>query len=296
MKPIPPFPESLAESAGFLTDHEQSQLWQAAVLMADSRGLLMRLTGGFGRQVEALRTRLVQAGARFGGASWEDLTSRAQTAVEDVLWNAYEFAIFGLEATPTFLRPEKGQCNRLHRLAATTSGIASGFVGLPGVLVDIPFTTTTILRSIAAVAQGYGEELSDENTRRACLEVLAFGGPGEADDEVETSFWAARLGLNHMAVSLLIKSAAGRFGIILSEKFLTQAVPVIGAVSGGALNYAFTDHYQKMARVHFCLRALERRSLEPLMVRELFGQLLKAARMRRKITRRDAKNMVYLPG
>lgn len=296
MKSIPPFPENLAESASFLTEYEQGQLWQAAVLMADSRGLLMRLTSMFGRRVEALRARMLQAGVRFGGAGWEDLTNRAQAAVEDVLWNSYEFATFGLEATPRFMRSDKGRGNRLHRLAVTTSGMASGFVGLPGVLVDIPFTTATILRSIAEVARDFGEELSDEDTRRACLEVLAFGGPGEADDDAETGYWAARLGLNHMAVSLLIKSAAGRFGIILSEKFLTQAVPVVGAISGGALNYAFTDHYQKMARVHFCLRALERRSLEPAMVRDLFGQMVEAARARRKIMRRDARNMVYLPG
>ena len=285
MKSLPPMPESLAEPAAFLTEYEQSQLWQAAVLMADSHGLLMRLTGMFGRRVDAVRARVVQAGVRFGGAGWEDLTSRAQAAVEDVLWNSYELATFGLAAMPRMMRFSNGRGNRLHRLAVTTSGVASGFVGLPGVLVDIPFTTATILRSIAEVARDFGEDLSDEDTRRACLEVLAFGGPGDDDDDAEAGYWVARVGLNHMAVSLLIKSAAGRFGIVLSEKFLTQAVPVVGAISGGVMNYAFTDHYQKMAQVHFCVRALERRSLEPERVRSVFGQMVQAARARRKIMR-----------
>ena len=69
--------------------------------------------------------------------------------------------------------------------------------------------------------------------------------------------------MNHLAINLLIRAAAGRFGLVVSEKFLSQAVPVAGAVAGGALNYAFTDYYQTMARVHFCLRALERRTGDP---------------------------------
>lgn len=292
MKSIPPFPENLAESAAFLTEYEQSQLWQAAVLMADSRGLLMRLTGMFGRRVEALRARVFQAGARFGGAGWEDLTSRAQAAVEDVLWNSYEFATFGLEAAPRFMRSDKGRGNRLHRLAVTTSGVASGFVGLPGVLVDIPFTTMTILRSIAEVARDCGEDLAAEETRRACLEVLAFGGPSEADDGTEVGYWATRVGMSHLTVNMLIKSAAGRFGIVLSEKFLAQAVPVAGAVAGGALNYSFTDYYQKMALVHFTLRALERRTGEPALVRGVFAEMVAAARDRRRVLRKGRAGVV----
>ncbi len=76
--------------------------------------------------------------------------------------------------------------------------------------------------------------------------------------------------MNHLTVNLLIRSAAGRFGLVLSEKLLAQAVPVAGAITGGALNYAFTDYYQNMAQVHFCLRALERRTGQPLAVRKCF--------------------------
>jgi hypothetical protein len=35
--------------------------------------------------------------------------------------------------------------------------------------------------------------------------------------------------------------------------------PVIGALSGAAVNCALTDHFQEIARAHFTVRRLERR-------------------------------------
>jgi len=297
MKIDTPMPEALADTTSFLTIHEQDQLWRAAIIMADSRGLLLRLTAMFGRRIDALRNSISQTGERFGGTTWTQLTQRVQEAVEDTLWASYNYATFGLEAVPHIVRPKRPRNNVLHRLATTASGVASGFVGLPGVLFDIPFTTTTILRSIAQVARDSGEDLAVEDTRRACLEVLAFGGPGGKDDDTEIGYWATRLGVNHLTVSLLIRSAASRFGLVLSEKFLAQAVPVAGAITGGALNYAFTEYYQNMAQVHFCLRALERRTGEPTAVRQCFEGMVRAARERRRISRHPGKAvpMAFLP-
>lgn len=297
MKTSHPLPEILAENAAFLAAEDREALWRAAIILADSRGPVMRLTALFGRRIEALRARITKTGERFGGAAWSDLVARAQEAVEDTLWNGFEFASFGLNAVPRIARPKTPRNNAAHRLAAAASGVASGFVGLPGVLFDIPFTTTTILRSIAEVARDSGEDVTAEATKRACLEVLAFGGPSAVDDETEIGYWATRIGMNHLTVNLLIKAAAGRFGLVLSDKILAQAVPLAGAVAGGALNYAFTEYYQDMARVSFCLRALDRRSGQPEAVRACFGQMVTAARARRRITRKPqaAPDMTFLP-
>ena len=290
-------PDDLASQATFLTPHEREQLWCAAILMADSRGLLLRMAGVFGRRIEALGAAVAQTGERLGGAAWTGLLQRVQDTVEDTLWSSYRYATFGLEVVPHLARPKAPRNNPLHRLATTASGAASGFVGLPGVLFDIPFTTTTILRSIAEVARDSGEDLADEDTRRACLQVLAFGGPSSEDDDAETGYWATRLGVNHLTVNLLISNAASRLGVTLSEKFLAQAVPVAGALAGAALNYAFTDYYQNMARVHFCLRALERRTGDPVALQSCFLDMVRLARERRRVNRRPDKAMPvkYLP-
>lgn len=282
---LPPLPQGLVSQADFLTDQEQEQLWEAALLMSESRGGLVRLAEMFSRQVETARTMVSTVGGRIVGSPWSGLEQKIQDTIEDVLWRSYRYATFGLEKAPASLRPSHPRKNRFHRAITTVSGMVSGFVGLPGILVDIPFTTATILRSIAEVARDSGEDLADEDTRRACLEVLAFGGPISDDEQPEAGYWAARVGGSHLTINLLVRSAAGQFGMVLSQKLMTQAIPVAGAVGGGLLNYSFTDYYQSMAKVHFYLRALERRTGDPEAVQRCFTAMLEAARDRRKIKR-----------
>jgi len=45
----------------------------------------------------------------------------------------------------------------------------------------------------------------------------------------------------------------------VSEKVAAQFVPVVGGITGGAINYTFISHFQKMAEAHFTIRMLERK-------------------------------------
>jgi EcsC protein family len=51
---------------------------------------------------------------------------------------------------------------------------------------------------------------------------------------------------------------AARFGVVVSQKVAAQALPVVGALGGAAVNYAFIEHFQDIARGHFTVRRLER--------------------------------------
>src|SRR6266567_5008817 len=55
-----------------------------------------------------------------------------------------------------------------------------------------------------------------------------------------------------------ITQVASRFGIMVTQKLAAQAFPVVGALGGAAVNYAFIEHFQEMARGHFTVRRLER--------------------------------------
>jgi hypothetical protein len=61
------------------------------------------------------------------------------------------------------------------------------------------------------------------------------------------------------ALVRFITLVGSRFGFIVSQKVAAQSVPVIGGVCGAAINYAFVDHFQRLARGHFTIRRLERR-------------------------------------
>ena len=51
---------------------------------------------------------------------------------------------------------------------------------------------------------------------------------------------------------------ASRFGVVVSQKIAAQAVAVVGALGGAAVNLAFIEHFQDVARGHFTVRRLER--------------------------------------
>lgn len=45
---------------------------------------------------------------------------------------------------------------------------------------------------------------------------------------------------------------------MVTQKVAAQALPVVGALGGAAVNYAFIEHFQDVARGHFTIRRLER--------------------------------------
>jgi hypothetical protein len=164
-------------------------------------------------------------------------------------------------------------------LPKAMTGFTGGIGGLFGMLalpIELPLTTTLMLRSIADIARHHGENLALIEPRLSCLEVFALGGrkPEQAD---ELGYYAARamfaklssdlvshlversvLEASAPVVTRLLSAVVSRFGVVVSEKAAATAVPVLGAVSGAALNMIFMDHFEKVAHGHFGLRRLER--------------------------------------
>ena len=166
----------------------------------------------------------------------------------------------------------------LHRAAAAGSGGVGGFFGLPGLVVELPISTVIMLRAIADIARSEGEDVGSVESQLACVEVFALGGPGPADDAAETAYYAVRIGLakalseagEYIAAKgiteegapvllRLIARIAARFDVVVSEKVAAEAVPVIGAASGVAINLLFVNSFQRTASGHFVVRRLERK-------------------------------------
>lgn len=163
--------------------------------------------------------------------------------------------------------------DRVHRLAGTMSGAIGGFGGLPTALAEMPVTITLIFRAVHHVAVQYGEDPSSEATRLECLAVFGAGGPGAADDGVDTAFIGARLSLSGAAVNTLISRVAPKVATVLSQKLATQTVPLLGAFAGAGTNYAFVDYYVALAHVHFGLRQMARDHGEGAVLDEFHRQL-----------------------
>jgi hypothetical protein len=189
-------------------------------------------------------------------------------------------------------KPQPNSWEFLHKLAVVATGAGGGAFGLPGLPVELPLSTTTImLRSIADIARSEGERLRTPGGKLACLEVFALGGRSKSDDASESAYFLIRGALaksvseaaGYMterglveqgapAIVRFITQLATRFGVNVSEKVAAQAVPVIGAAGGGVINVLFIDHFQEMARGHFIIRRLER-TYDPQLVRAEYERL-----------------------
>ena len=162
-------------------------------------------------------------------------------------------------------------------LVAGSGGIA-GLFGLPGLLIELPLSTTLMIRGIAEIARDEGEDIHTSEAQLACVEVFALGGKAESDDAAETGYYGIRLALSgYMSAAVahvtaqgfhaesgpvvfrLISAIASRFGVAVSQRTAAQIVPVVGAAAAATVNTIFMQHFQSMARAHFTVRRLERK-------------------------------------
>ncbi|QGM06032.1 EcsC family protein [Stenotrophomonas maltophilia] len=209
------------------------------------------------------------------------VSNRIHGAVQAALTKSAQAALWSMDNTPG-----KGASTRWHKLAAATSGAVGGAFGFAALFIELPVSTTIMMRAVADVARSEGFDLSEFSTRQACLEVFALGGNSPRDDASETGYYLARGFttdvMRHLSAELagrvvtgrdltlgvapkeagkllakMVEKVAARFGVVVTEKFAAQAVPIVGAAAGATLNTMFTDYYQDMARGHFIVRRLE---------------------------------------
>jgi len=251
-----------------------SQDWadlQRAVALLESPTLTAKMANLIGSPLEVAVKKLPQSVSR-----------RIHGAVEAALFKSAQAALWTMDNTPG-----KAASTRWHKLAAATSGAVGGAFGFTTLFIELPVSTTIMMRSVADVARSEGFDLRDMATRHACLEVFALGGNSGKDDASETGYYITRgftaEVMRHLSAELagravggtpvmigltpkeagkwlakIVEKVAARFGVVVTEKFAAQAVPIVGAVAGATLNTMFTDYYQDMARGHFIVRRLER--------------------------------------
>lgn len=244
-----------------IAPHDLDDLRYAKGLL-ENPGLAIKITNYLGAPLEK--------GFALLPRGWSDIVA-ANTR------KALEAAFHSAIRTLDVFR-ETGSANTFHKMMVAGTGAAGGFWGLPALAVELPLSTTLMMRSIADIARSEGQVITDPLVKIACIEVFAFGGPGSSDDATEAGYFAVRAALaktvadaaKHLAsrgvtdkaapvVIRLLAQISSRFGIQVSEKIAAQAIPIIGAVGGAVINTLFMDHFQAMARGHFIILRLEKK-------------------------------------
>lgn len=266
---------AVAEGASRLSIEDRQAL-ERAMRELERTSLAIRLSAILGRKAGAI-------GSMLPG----NIAAIANRAAEAAVRCGLDLALRSLAGKPLKDR------RRMHKSIAVLAGAAGGAFGISSLPVELPFSTTIMLRSIADIARAEGQDLSDPRTAIACLEVFALGR-GQGSDQVvtadvdesnfrdrtavETGYFALRAllakSVNEAASYLaargttleaapalvrLVAQIGSHFGVAVSQKFMAQSIPLLGAAGGAAINYAFVEHFQTVARGHFTVLRLERR-------------------------------------
>jgi hypothetical protein len=227
-------------------------------------------------------------------------TDRFHKAVELAILRCLNIAIRSIE--PQSKRPP---ARRASSVLAGLSGGVSGFFGLAALPIELPVTTTLMLRAIADIARHHGEDLSTLEARLACVEVFALGAPGIGRGG-HVGYYASRVLLGRLAsdasvmmaergaanlaapvVGSFVAEVAGRFGVVVSERSAASAMPVLGALGGAAVNMMFMNHFQRIAQGHFAIRSLER-TYGPAVVRRLYQDMAPQRQPKQQLAVRHA--------
>jgi hypothetical protein len=241
-----------------------------AVEFLEHPSLAARLTNIVGRPIELI-------GYALPAAASQAITAATSKALEMAL----QVALRTMRHTP-YLGSQ-----RFHKVLATASGAAGGAFGLATLPIELPVSTIIMLRAIAEIARSEGEDLSHPEAALSCVQVFALGGRPDSADASESGYFAVRgllaksvtqaarfmveRGIIEEGAPILIRfitQVASRFGVVVTQKLAAQAVPLVGALGGAAVNYAFIEHFQDVARGHFTVRRLERTYGKELVRRE----------------------------
>lgn len=244
-----------------LSKQDLAQLRRAKQLL-ENPGLAAKLSSTLGKPFEK--------GMKMLPSKWQ---KSVHSVTEAALMKALDVAVNSLGS-----KRSSASNDRMHRFAAAASGAAGGAFGVAAIGIEVPLSTTLILRSIAEIAAAEGEDPRHIETKLACLSVFALGSSKDRrDNAAESGYFAARAALASAvseagkylaekglgksgapALVRLISLIAARFGVVVSQKTAAQMVPVLGAAGGAIINTIFIGHYQDMARGHFIVRRLEK--------------------------------------
>jgi len=245
-----------------MTEHDLETI-RTAVQLLENASLAARLSNIVGKPIGLIGLALPEGASQAIAAA----TTKGLNA-------ALKVALSTLQN-----RPEAAS-RLLHKALATASGAIGGSLGLVTAPLEVPISTIIMLRSIADIARSEGENLADPDAALSCVQVFALGARAASADAAEGGYFVVRgmlaksmksiteaarfiteRGIVEEGAPLLVRfiaQVAARFGVVVSQKLAAQSLPVVGALGGAAVNYAFIDHFQDVARGHFAIRRLER--------------------------------------
>ena len=125
----------------------------SAMLLLENPGIAAKITNLIGTPIEK--------GLEMLPKNWNE---KIGEVTKSALLKASEAAIFTLKDNPG-----EETSNIWHKLSVAATGGIAGFFGLPALVIELPISTTIMLRSIAEIARYNGESINDYEKKLACF-------------------------------------------------------------------------------------------------------------------------------
>jgi len=261
-----------------LSDEEKTFIREAAYFL-ENPGFTMRAMNAIGKPLDAIQ-------AQLPDSVQESLGAWVQKALQTSLLAAIK-TMNQSETKPKHWReaiPGSRKVGWTHTAGVAVTGALGGLFGLVALPLELPISTTIMLRGISSVAAQWGMDLKDPTIQLQCLYVFTLGSPNrDEDDDLDSAYLSSRLAFEKMmrsatkymahksaaellkildsgtapALIKIITRVAKSFQLTLTEKLLAKSVPLIGAVGGATINALFCDYFTEAARYHFGILHME---------------------------------------
>ncbi|WP_249412777.1 EcsC family protein [Escherichia coli] len=136
---------------------------EKAVKLLEQATITEKMTQMVGKPIDYLMSKLPK------GAE-----AQIYSLVEKALHKAADAALWSLNN-----EPNREASTKTNKFFAAVSGAVGGTFGFSALAIELPLSTTIMLRSVADIARSEGFDLDKVETKQACLEVFALGGPSE---------------------------------------------------------------------------------------------------------------------
>lgn len=256
-----------------LTAYEQQQLEKLQAWQAEPPGwLTRRLASASGPVARAAQNLIPVPALKLALNSANGVAARLANA-DRVL------KLAGVESLEALRDVELERCDTLAQKVRRQSvglsaagGVLTGVAGAPGLVLDVPALLTLALHNIHRTGLCYGYDSLGAEDRPYAIAVFALASANTAEEkqlaldalraEQEPDAAAFRDGMERAAQRELGKSAAvyslhnlsRQLGLNLGRRKAASAIPVLGAIVGGAVNAWYLNDLSQTARYAFHLR------------------------------------------
>ncbi len=246
-----------------LSEYELSQLQAINNWKNEKPSVIEKTVGFLFKPIERLTEQIIPKKAIEGVITTFNALARFLTDTDDIKRDACVESIDELRTKDLQLSDKLA--NEVHNWAnavAVAEGTGAGFIGLAGLIVDVPSLITMGFRVIHKIGVCYGYDCDTEYEKQFAMTIMSIASSNTMKEKVVSvatlrqiqvlilkTAWKGmeKQGTKGAAV-IAVKSLAKKMGINVTKRKALATIPIVGASVSAAMNLAYMNDIAWAAR------------------------------------------------